>query len=76
MADVDLDLDHLQALADAATEGPWTARAVYPFLVEQGDAGFVSTNLADSTAADAAFIAAARTAVPELIAEVRRLRRG
>lgn len=62
-----------KALADAATEGPWTA-------AEQSHGEWFSIqspHLALCTAfepADAAFIAAARTAVPALLEEVERLR--
>lgn len=67
-----LDLDAIEARANAATEGPWTA---YPD-------GFVWTKqpiLGDPVSgsvelADAQFIAAARQDVPALVAEVRRLR--
>lgn len=86
-----LDLDAIQARADAATPGPWT--------VEEGagaeglrdgwweyerracnvetDLEFVTTDgdgMGASSRADAEFIAHARTDVPALIAEVRRLR--
>ncbi len=83
----DIDLDALERLAEAATEGPWRQ---YGWLVEgpedhdydvadcllggidheqgEGEAEEVAAK------ADAAFIAASRTAVPALIAEVRRLR--
>lgn len=63
-------LADLDALAAAATPGPW----------EQIDSRAYSSGtglqvcLCNETDADAAFIAAARTAVPALVAEVRRLR--
>lgn len=53
------ELERLAKLADAATAGPWVTHI-------DGH-----LRLMDETAA---FIAAARTAVPELLAEVRRLR--
>lgn len=79
MADVTpLDLDAIRALAEAATPGPWRV----------GDGGdyfewevviaphLPTLELSESAdgAEDAAFIAAARTAVPALLAEVDRLR--
>lgn len=65
-----LDLDALQALADAATEAPWTAHPdglVWSELLGDPVSGSVLPE-------DAEFIAAARAAVPALIAEVTRLR--
>lgn len=58
-----LDLDAIRARAEAATEGPWFAwdRAV-------------GWNIVITRPEDAAFIAAARTDVPALLAEVERLR--
>lgn len=73
-----LDLDELERLANAATDGPWAApsprishwrRDVCSITTNDGMG--IANNLVDT---DAAFIARARTAVPELIAEVRRLR--
>ena len=72
----DDELLTIEALADAATMGPWQER------YRPGSAGYDvarrgSTALVGSLPMlkqDAAFIAAARTAVPALIAEVRRLR--
>jgi hypothetical protein len=76
-------LDEIDARQQAATPDPWMPRAeTYPHLVIQGpegshpsDAeGIISTNLAVNEGADADFIAHARTDVPALLAEVRRLR--
>ena len=75
-----MTLDELQALADAATPGPWEiAQHSY-----SGQFIWVSTLLGDiaeicdwppeQCLATARFIAACRTEVPKLIAEVRRLR--
>ena len=93
----------LQALADAATPGPWhkdptpgmpydvgrvhqdgdwdeTAPCLWLVattnirLGNTEDAPMAGDYRFDQTIADAAFIAASRSAVPELIAEVRRLR--
>lgn len=71
------ELAELGALANAATPPPWEAE-------NDVGTGILSAMLGGGphmmafgdvwTFADAAFIAAARTAVPELIAEVRRLR--
>jgi hypothetical protein len=72
----DLDLDRLKALTDAATAGPWTAtanRSVDDANGEHVVASVAARKLWPSTA-DAEFIAAAREAVPRLIAEVERLR--
>jgi hypothetical protein len=58
-----LDLDELQRLCDAATPGPWDVEDGV-VLRKVGDVIFVE---------DAAFIAAARDALPKLIARVREL---
>ena len=78
------ELDALKALADAATPGPWEVEHHSGILVD----GVPSTcavltsqeydmaSFGDDLQGyfDAAFIAAARAAVPALIAEVERLR--
>lgn len=73
------ELARLEALAAAATPGPWTERLdetrpdwrrVYG---EGRDIAYMPP-WATTVEPDAAFIAAARTAVPKLVAEVRRLR--
>jgi hypothetical protein len=70
------DLDELERLAAAATPGPWEAirpriniriMAGDRYVLESGPCGV-------RTEEDGQFIAAARAAVPALIAEVRRLR--
>lgn len=65
------DLDALKRLCDAATPGPWTVDGpwgvgqVWTTPAESGE------RIADSVSdADAEFIAAARTAVPQLLARV------
>jgi hypothetical protein len=72
----DDELGRLEELAAGATPGPWAAvcpRVNYRimagdlYVMEAGPDGV-------RTADDAAFIAAARSAVPALVAEVRRLR--
>ena len=69
-------LDEIQARADAATEGPWEAatseatmndRSEYRFGVPSRPQAF----RASMRFADAAFIAAARTDLPRLVAAVR-----
>jgi hypothetical protein len=78
-----IDLDAAQALADAATPGPWTSWRKIPGVVRiettTGDALIYRDSLDEEdgqliTEADAEFIAAARTVVPALIAEVQELR--
>ena len=77
------ELDALKALADAATPGPWESEltggcyTVWGKADAMGYDGIVTTDylnprLDDSS--NAAFIAAARAAVPALLAEVERLR--
>ncbi|MGN7133404.1 hypothetical protein ACTHQY_09035 [Rhodococcoides corynebacterioides] len=71
-ADTALDLDAIEARADAATVGPWTLIGGGEYVTGAGllvapDDGGVSSD-------DAEFIAHARTDVPVLVAEVRRLR--
>lgn len=55
-----IDLDALEALAEAATPGSWSCVATHDGL-------YVIQARGGGTEADAAFIAAARTAVPALI---------
>ncbi|MEV4846109.1 hypothetical protein AB0K20_23190 [Micromonospora matsumotoense] len=65
-----LDLDALDALAAAATDGPWTAHPdglVWSPLIGDPVSGSVLPE-------DAALIAAARNALPALVAEVRQHR--
>lgn len=78
----DLNLDAIEARANAATEGPWESLDRGDRLVawrqrddELGIAAFdyVVPEPMDN-ADDAEFIAHARTDVPALVAEVRRLR--
>lgn len=73
------ELARLKALADAATPGPWRVVPPCPHPIdESGDCGCFRGGdvvaLPGEPAADADFTAAARTAVPALIAEVARLR--
>jgi hypothetical protein len=78
-----LDLDAIEARAKAATPGPWegstqTGVAGGGFLAQvfegYGMTLAIATMERPNGTANAAFIAAARTDVPALIAEVRRLR--
>jgi hypothetical protein len=66
-------LAELGALADAATPGPWVVQdgdeVHAPHLLDQEEASDVAT-IFDADA-DAAFIAAARSAVPALIAALK-----
>ncbi|MEU6387648.1 hypothetical protein ABZ847_29290 [Streptomyces bauhiniae] len=65
-----LDLDALDAMAAAATDGPWTAHddgLVWADRIGDPVSGSVLPE-------DAALIAAARNALPALVAEVRKLR--
>ncbi len=57
----DKELNDIEARANASTPGPW---------IDWGDIGLAT----DNTQANCEFIAAARTDVPALIAEVKRLR--
>lgn len=79
------ELARLEALAQAATPGPWAPTAVcddddhwYACSPEhafaEDDPACDSGKRHPGALADAAFIAAARDAVPALVAEVRRLR--
>lgn len=72
-------LDALEALANAATPGPWEVHSHREHSATFDWHGVNNASGKEVTgdfllAEDAAFIAAARTAVPELVAECRRLR--
>ena len=74
-------LAELKALASAASPGPWTFFGPAPHsgfccVLPVGTGRYVATvtNGSRETVGNAAFIATARQAVPELIAEVERLR--
>lgn len=65
-------LKEIEQLAEAATDGPWvTGEASWN---EDGDVRYVLHGVKSANFVDAQFIAASRTLVPELIAEVKRLR--
>ena len=82
MHSTDLDLDAIQARADAATPGPWCTDSweIYQGTEYVAGAEWIGETCrgrVDGLAqdrADAEFVAAARTDVPALLAEVRRLR--
>ena len=71
----DDELDRLDALAQAATPGVWRVDVMFfdesPERTVEAESACVAEWVDD---ADAAFIAASRTAIPALIAEIRRLR--
>lgn len=67
------ELAALEALANAATEGPWEAR--YRASSKWWDIAPVAVGHFPCHEKDAQFIAAARAAVPALIARVRELER-
>jgi hypothetical protein len=73
-----LDLEAIKARADAATEGPWFYDGNPSAVVVGGDGRSLCAsayNWPDPVcAANATFIAAARSDVPALVAEVSRLR--
>lgn len=86
VADVELDLDAIEARANAATAGPWVQdlesfghadvytqdASMFGGTVHTHDDPYPRGGF--NPAEDAAFIAAARQDVPALVAEVRRLR--
>lgn len=78
MSDQDLDLDRLEALANAAAEGPWrytpTILGLPNTTVMSGNEQIGYAAVGTFLAPNAEFIAASRTAVPALIAEIRQLR--
>lgn len=77
----ELDLEAIEARANAATEGPWHGEHDEFGCVQQGNYGWVAPGAgpeydvdSDRGHADAEFIAHARTDVPDLLAELKRLR--
>ncbi len=77
-----LDLDAIQALSDAATPGPWCTDSWEIYQGTEYEPGLSmwigetcrGTSSLEQDRADAAFVAAARTAMPALVAEIHRLR--
>lgn len=78
--DTRLDLDAIEARANAATPGPWCTDSweIYQGTEYVAGAEWIGETCRagemDDSRADAEFVAAARTDVPALVAEVRRLR--
>lgn len=70
------ELADIEALANAATLGPWEAGDPYDQRTTEPLAVYgMGMEVADTQLVrDATFIAASRAAVPALVAEVRRLR--
>jgi hypothetical protein len=73
-----LDLDHLEALARAASPGPWSTEETA--VLDRDGFSIISSDFGHSCAdvgslEDAVFIVAARDAVPALLARVRELAR-
>jgi hypothetical protein len=82
LTDQQLDLDTIETRANAATPGPWCTDSWEIYQGSEYEPG-ISTWIGETCRgmtsleqdrADAAFVAAARTDVPALLAEVRRLR--
>lgn len=79
----DADLSALDRLAAAAQAGPWTSRVEGRdhrsgstfIMTGPGEARGPDIELSGATVADQDFIAAARSAIPALVAEVRRLQK-
>jgi hypothetical protein len=75
----DRELDHLQALTDAASPGPWQPiighSSIRRDYIELGDEHHTEMEIeADgwpAPAADLEFIAASRNSLPRLLAEIR-----
>jgi hypothetical protein len=70
-----IDLDAIEARCNAATKGPWEAKCSYhdyPYIVAHGWELGCGEDFARMPDAD--FIAHARTDLPALLTEVRRLR--
>lgn len=73
MSNPDLDLDALDALCAATTPGPWVADYAYSSRDDAAHAWGPGCGDLDQVETDAAFIAAARSALPALVARVRAL---
>ncbi len=75
-----IDLDAIEARANAATAGPWThSRGIGKHMHDPEPADWINTGwysacVEELETVDAAFCCAARTDVPALCAEIRRLR--
>lgn len=69
-----LDLDAIEARANSATPGPWATSSEWSVRTGARDDELVACVQYKDHGRDAAFIAAARTDVPALVAELRALR--
>ncbi len=70
-----VDIEKLEALAKAATPGPWECREAEGAAAICHERGWVADDFSEQTIIDTRYIAAANpAAVMELIAEVERLR--
>ncbi|MDV6267051.1 hypothetical protein [Rhodococcus globerulus] len=75
-----MDVEHIKALEQAATPGPWywdednwLDVAAAHYVIEPDDDGFEDTTQLKVRPEDKAFIADARSAVPALVAAVERV---
>jgi hypothetical protein len=67
-------LDEIETRANAATDGPWTVSEDYDDVLDSQGAHLASYWNPSSRIRNGEFIAHARTDVPSLLAEIRRLR--
>lgn len=71
-----IDVKALRAICDAASPGPWEASDTNAIETEDGCLiGYCGGAADDGLKADAAFIAAARTALPAALDELEQLQR-
>lgn len=68
------EIEKLRELAAAATPGPWVQSGAMGIHTERGDC-VALTHFGRARKADSLFIAAARTAIPSLLARVADLER-
>ena len=69
-----LDLDAIEARAEAATEGPWTSLDGRSHIIHAEEGWIAMSNADRSPYENADFIANARTDIPALVAELRAAR--
>ena len=74
LTDQPLDLDPIEAREKAATKGPWTVSQDYDDVLDSQGAHLASYWNPSSRIRNGEFIAHARTDVPAMAAEIRRLR--
>lgn len=73
----ELDLDAIQARCEKASAGPWEPYDNYIVIPGLGAVQFATDNpMAGDSSNDTHFIAHARSDIPALLAELRRLRAG